>query len=98
MMFWRSEKQNGIGYRQEDGIDTLVYEEKVLGAEDTMYKVKREDIGFKLKCVVRQGKTPALQKKNGVINIVTKQYCPTCACQLLPALQYKLGCDHMYTL
>ena len=50
---------------------TLSLRREDLGAEDTMYKVKREDIGHKLKCVIRQGKTPASKKND--INIVTKQ-------------------------
>ena len=82
----------------ENGIDTLVYEEKILGAEDTMYKVKREDIGFKLKCVIRQGKTPALQKKNGVINVVTNNIVQR-AVPTLASVAIQIGLrPHVHTL
>eukprot|EP00943_MAST-04B_sp_MAST-4B-sp1_P000694 g694.t1 len=66
----------------EDNIDPLtttsansrpIYEEKIIRAKDTIYKVTREDIGYKLKCIIFQGKSTSLHDANKKITVITDE-------------------------
>ena len=50
-----------------------IYEEKIIRAEDTIYKVHRDDIGYKLKCIIYQGKSTTFQSSNKKICIITDE-------------------------